>query len=226
MDRKTASLPVLCYHGVSDGFDSPWVLAENEFENQILELVRSGFGFCSLDEIISGRIDESKKYCAITFDDGRIVSESSLRLMDKYQISATFFIVINFIDGIRVPKKEQYCPFFSWEQIKGLISKNHTIGSHTVSHPRLHKLGPKEILFEMMESKKILEDKLKSECRHFALPYGDGDDALLACALSCQYESMSNIELKLNSLPFSGNTISRISVLSGKGLHPQVFQKI
>lgn len=90
MDRKTASLPVLCYHGVSDGFDSQWVLAENEFENQILELVRSGFVFCSLDEIISGRIDESKKYCAITFDDGRIVSESSLRIMDKYQISAAF----------------------------------------------------------------------------------------------------------------------------------------
>ncbi|GCE25373.1 hypothetical protein KDA_08570 [Dictyobacter alpinus] len=62
----------------------------------------------------------------------------------------------------------------TWEQIKemeasGLIS----FGAHTVNHPILANIAdPTELLFEIKESRRILEEKLGSPIRTFAYPVG------------------------------------------------------
>jgi peptidoglycan/xylan/chitin deacetylase (PgdA/CDA1 family) len=229
MDKINGSLTVLCYHGVADGFDSQWVISEAEFEKHIVTLVGSGFKFCSPDEISSGSLDSTQKYCAITFDDGRIISNNSLRLMEEYQISATFFITTNFIDNIKIPDEERYCPFLSWDQIEDLIKRNHIIGAHTISHPNLCKLSSEQVLYEMKESKKILEQKYDNTCNHFAAPYGQINELILSSAILSQYKTISNTDSHIHSLPFSGNTIDRIPIVKSKNLRdqvPQIFDQI
>lgn len=227
MDETKGFLTVLCYHGVADCYDSQWVINEAEFEEHILALVRTDVIFCSLDDITSGCLDSTKKYCAITFDDGRIVSNNSLRFMEKHKISATFFIATNFIDNISISDQEQYCPFFSWDQIGYLIKRNHIIGSHTISHHNMWDLSSEQVLFEMKESKKKLEQKFHIRCNHFAAPYGLLNESILSYAISCQYETISNTNNHINSMPFSGNTINRIPIVKGKELRvqiPQIFE--
>ena len=52
-------------------------------------------------------------------------------------------------------------------------SKYITIGSHTVTHPILPMCTDEESLFEIKESKRKLENILKTQVDHFAYPNGD-----------------------------------------------------
>ncbi len=61
----------------------------------------------------------------------------------------------------------------SWEQIKEL-SKDPlvTIGAHTVNHLPLDSLSYDKSKFEILESKKIIEDHILTEVKHFCYPIG------------------------------------------------------
>lgn len=50
-----------------------------------------------------------------------------------------------------------------------------TIGSHTVTHPRLSRLSEEAVYGEMEESRRKLEGWLNVEVRHFAYPFGRSD---------------------------------------------------
>ncbi len=61
----------------------------------------------------------------------------------------------------------------SWEQVISLA--NHslcTIGGHTISHPALSKLCMDEVLHEISEGKKRIEQKISQPISYFAYPYG------------------------------------------------------
>ncbi|WP_294539397.1 polysaccharide deacetylase family protein [uncultured Rhodoblastus sp.] len=52
-----------------------------------------------------------------------------------------------------------------------------TIGSHTLTHPRLALLAEADALAEMAQGRDRLELELGRPCRHFAYPYGDARSA-------------------------------------------------
>ncbi len=52
-----------------------------------------------------------------------------------------------------------------------------TIGAHTVNHLNLRKLTRDAVLREVMDSKHILEAKLKGPVHHFAYPFGSKEEA-------------------------------------------------
>ncbi len=61
----------------------------------------------------------------------------------------------------------------SWEQVTALADDELvTIGAHTKTHPRLNQLSNERALLEMVESKRIIESRLKKAVEHFAYPYG------------------------------------------------------
>ncbi|HEC99035.1 MAG TPA: polysaccharide deacetylase family protein, partial [Proteobacteria bacterium] len=47
-----------------------------------------------------------------------------------------------------------------------------TLGSHTMSHRKINQLSEADLIYEIQESKKIV-DKLQGHCETFAYPYGD-----------------------------------------------------
>jgi hypothetical protein len=49
-----------------------------------------------------------------------------------------------------------------------------TIGAHSVTHPILAGLSPREALAELLEAKTLLEGVLQTEIRHIAYPNGPG----------------------------------------------------
>lgn len=68
-------------------------------------------------------------------------------------------------------KNRELC--MNWEQIIDL-SKDElcTIGCHTVNHYRLNQLSIDEVKFEIIEAKKIIEQKTGKKVEHFAYPFG------------------------------------------------------
>ena len=71
--------------------------------------------------------------------------------------------------GVRVPS-ESGALMMNFEQVRRLAERGHIIGSHTMTHPNLAHVSLPEARFEMVESKLLLEQQLKSTVRHFSYP--------------------------------------------------------
>jgi peptidoglycan/xylan/chitin deacetylase (PgdA/CDA1 family) len=76
-------------------------------------------------------------------------------------------------------QREQFDPM-TWEQLSGMDPALISIGSHTLSHPILSTMTDSEIDFEVRESRRILEERLKRSVEFFCYPNGDYDDRIVA----------------------------------------------
>ena len=63
----------------------------------------------------------------------------------------------------------------TWEDLRSLDSKLITIGSHTMTHPILTTVEESEMRFEITESRRILEERLKRSIDFFCYPNGSFD---------------------------------------------------
>jgi len=61
----------------------------------------------------------------------------------------------------------------AWSEVRHLAQNGVEIGAHTVTHPILSRImDPAELLQEIGESKKRIEEELHQPVRHFCYPYG------------------------------------------------------
>lgn len=60
-----------------------------------------------------------------------------------------------------------------WDELRRLDPAIVTIGSHTLTHPILPALSPAQAVFEISESRRILEERLDRTVDLFAYPNGD-----------------------------------------------------
>lgn len=125
-------------------------------------------------------VPSDKCFVAFTFDDGFEECFTKIRpVLNDFWIKAGFFINPNFIDG-----NEEYQNNFkdnivytnkqpmNWDQITILKEEGHFIGAHTMDHIKLD-IDEGDILeYQIGESKKYIENKLKTKCDYFAFPYG------------------------------------------------------
>ncbi len=72
-----------------------------------------------------------------------------------------------------VPSETGRGLFMNWDQIKDLASKGMEIGSHSVSHPILSQItSPENLEFELVESKRVLEEQIGKTVSSFCYPVG------------------------------------------------------
>lgn len=58
----------------------------------------------------------------------------------------------------------------TWAQVRDLLKRGHTIGSHTINHPNLAKIPPADLKDEFEISKRTLESELSAPVKHFSYP--------------------------------------------------------
>ena len=180
---QRSNIRVLIYHDVK---------TEEQiklFKKQILILSKE-YDFISPNDL-QKKINntKSKNKILLTFDDG---FKSNRRLaeevLNKLNIKALFFIIADFIgtqkqskkykniinniypDG---PRENELSDPMDHEDIKFLISNEHEIGCHTLSHQMLSKVSSlKELNNEIISSKDKLEKDFGIKIKHFAFPFG------------------------------------------------------
>ena len=117
--------------------------------------------------LISYSLAEPIKAAIITFDDGRLSQYNYAKpILDKYNFKATFYIICN-----SVGKENR----MTWDNIQSLAEEGHEIGSHSMNHLRFGNLSDNEIKYEIIESKKCLENK-GFNVTSFSFPFNDGDN--------------------------------------------------
>ena len=61
----------------------------------------------------------------------------------------------------------------SWSELAGLAQDPLcTLGAHTIGHYAVARLSDKDAMYEMQESKRLVELEINRKVRHFAYPYG------------------------------------------------------
>lgn len=77
---------------------------------------------------------------------------------------------------VNLPAEEQGLDFLTWNQVRLLMTKGFSFGSHTCQHPILSKIPYDQLLEELIESKQKIELETSKEVLSFAYPNGLADD--------------------------------------------------
>lgn len=78
----------------------------------------------------------------------------------------------------------------SWTEIKEMVDSGLcTIGSHTVSHPGLTRIGIEACRYELEESKRIIDERIGCDVVHLSYPHSMEDDVVRRAVIDAGYVS-------------------------------------
>lgn len=177
----TVKVPILMYHYIRSGVPVTEELSYNlsvspeVLDQQLSFLASNGYQTISLNDLydsLENAIPLPPKSVILTFDDGyRDFYTSAFPLLKKYNLRAVVFYIVGYFN---------YPGYMTWNMLaeihnSGLVD----IESHTLGHPMLTKIDYIEAKREVVDSKKILEQKLNKKVKYFAYPYGDYDQGVV-----------------------------------------------
>src|SRR5262249_27168263 len=61
--------------------------------------------------------------------------------------------------------------YMTWQELRDARMEGVHIGSHTLTHPKLHALGDGQLAQEVSQSKFMIEDNLGAPVQSFSYPY-------------------------------------------------------
>ena len=191
-------LPILGYHNVAEApKDAPFKLlyvSPDRFERQLWTLRRLGLRGVSMSEGIARLRNSTSRGCVVlTFDDGYADTlTTAAPLLKQYGVRATCYVVSDALgtynrwDADHVREKK---PLMSREQLGQWLAAGMEVGSHSLSHPRLHELPQEAAQHEIAESRAALRNLLGVPIEHFAYPYGAFTADIVACVRRAGYSS-------------------------------------
>lgn len=177
-DSATMRVPILMYHYIEyvqdkkDTIRASLALSPYTFEQQVITLKEANFTFLTardLGDILDGKTEAPAHPVLLTFDDGyRDFYTDVYPILKKYQVKATAYIAPGLLDRPNYMLKKQ---------LKEISREDPfiEIGAHTVNHRGLKGLFKPFLLYEVNQSKKMLEDELRIPIVSFAYPYGAFD---------------------------------------------------
>ena len=186
--------PALLFHSVSDKspIDQSHI-TPNKFKQFLSYLIKHNYKTLTAYEMAvlsNDKIDPSESYVSLIFDDGfENFYTNVMPLLEQFNFKVSVFPVASSIGShtswdIYKPKKH-----LSKEQIQKISDAGHEIGSHTLSHPDLVLLSEKEIVHELSESKKILEDIIGKNVTSLSFPFGSWNMRVWNIAKKCGYNA-------------------------------------
>jgi peptidoglycan/xylan/chitin deacetylase (PgdA/CDA1 family) len=206
--RSSRRLVVLCYHNVRTG-------ERSAFAWQMDELLRAGSPV-DLDEAKMDSLEDL--LVAVTFDDGYAeIGRNALPELEKRGIPSTIFVPSGNLGGRPMWNRgrsgwSKEDRIFTLEELRDLLPPLVRIGSHTVSHADLTKLGTEEAFRELCRSKEELEGILGKPVDLVAFPYGANTEHLAELSRSAGYRFGLTNEPEVMRPGRSGFLLGRIRV--------------
>jgi peptidoglycan/xylan/chitin deacetylase (PgdA/CDA1 family) len=183
-------IPVLAYHKIDWGNKSLGWITINRFRSHLDTIKSYNYTTISLNDLYLYKTKSESipdNPIIITFDDGYENFYSIVYpILKKYNFTATNFLPTDFISNDKEDRhsnrewesktNNEYnfeAKHLIWDEIKEMNDNNFEFGSHTKSHhPNLRSLSDKLLEEEIIESKDIIEDKIKNHVYFFSYPYG------------------------------------------------------
>lgn len=189
----------LGYHSVTEDGPPYLSLTPGTFERQLDLLARSGYrsgGFADLEQLAAGtRLPGRRAF--LTFDDGfRDTVTTALPLMAARGFAGMAFVLPRHLDAGapldwpevagEARRRPQLMRSVDWPMVERLVEAGWEIGSHGLSHARLTGLGEEELRQELLDSRRLIAERL-GRCDLLAYPFGAWDDRVAAAAADAGY---------------------------------------
>ena len=121
-------------------------------------------GNASKSNRIARLCEQYDKFIALTFDDGpSTLTPQVLDLLEKYDATATFFVIGNQVDATTEPT------------IRRAVELGCEIGNHSFTHPYLSQLTPEEQAEQIAKTTAAIEQYAPTP-KHLRPPYMDADE--------------------------------------------------
>lgn len=193
-------IPVLVYHRVGEAPRTAphpgTYLRPSAFARQLWLLKTLGYRTVSARAYADSRLGRGgpmpEKPLLITFDDGsETVHSAALPALERHGFTAVVFVVASQLGGPaswdgELPGAEHRQ--LTADELKVLVKAGWSVGSHTLSHPRLTGVEAQQLGAELSGSKRVLEAALGAEVPWFAYPYGAYDARVRDAVSAAGYE--------------------------------------
>jgi peptidoglycan/xylan/chitin deacetylase (PgdA/CDA1 family) len=154
------------------------------FREQMTYLHQQGYNTIDLYDLSRAIADKQElppKPIIITLDDGyRDNYENAFPVLEEYGMTATFFVVTDFID-------RGHPDYMTWPMIDEMARSGMRFEPHSKSHPDLRGQDREFVIFQLLGSRETLEAHLDYRPRYFAYPSGRYDDQVLAIVEELDY---------------------------------------
>ena len=153
-----------------------------------------GYTVISLDDAVAGlRGDKAlpPRPLVLTFDDAYVdFLDNAAPVLQAHGYPATVYAVSGLVGATSswdAGVGPEPAPLMTAAQLREVQAMGFTIGSHSVSHPRLAQADDARIRAELTGSKAALEDMLGRPVDHFCYPYGSHDIRAVEAAAEAGY---------------------------------------
>jgi peptidoglycan/xylan/chitin deacetylase (PgdA/CDA1 family) len=156
-------LRILTYHRFADEARSPFSVAGHALDKQMRWLASSELqqGSDAVSDVLAGKEHDG---CLVTMDDGDpTVYEIAAPIFERYAIPYIVYAVPG-----RIGQNDHMTPV----QLRALSERGAEIGSHSMAHRSMTSLSPQDLMQDLVQSKKRLEDITGKAVSSFAYPFG------------------------------------------------------
>jgi peptidoglycan/xylan/chitin deacetylase (PgdA/CDA1 family) len=167
-ETMNAIITVLMYHAVCDergecaGADAHYAVTSHQFDSHLALTVQAGLRVRSVAHLLGMPADRTRSV-AFTFDDGHVSNGPAAERIARAGGSADFFV-----NPARVGKPHN----LGWSDLRSMADAGMSIQSHGQDHRYLDDLAPEEVVAQLVDSKKAIEDNLGRPVTLFAPPGG------------------------------------------------------
>jgi peptidoglycan/xylan/chitin deacetylase (PgdA/CDA1 family) len=173
-----AFLAVLLFHRVTDAIPEDGLTVGTRRFRDICRMLRRNFRVVPVAEILRllrAATPPPPRTVAVTFDDCYRDNLFAAQLLAEHGLPGCFFVPTAFVGTDTVFPWDAgltRMPNLTWDEVRAMAALGHEIGSHTVTHPDLGGVSAEQTRFELVESRRVLEEQLQRPVRWFAYPFG------------------------------------------------------
>jgi peptidoglycan/xylan/chitin deacetylase (PgdA/CDA1 family) len=200
-------IPILMYHEVASrplpGYQK-YTVSPAAFAAQMAWLAAARYTTVGFDDLLAHRLGRGRlprRPVIVTFDDGyEDCAEHAVPPLRARGFVATFFLVAGLVgDTTRwlTPGRGFELPLMSWATARRLEASGFSCGSHSMTHPHLARITDEACSAELLDSRRLLEERLGHAVRHFAYPWGSVDQRVQAHASEAGYQSACSVRIGL-----------------------------
>lgn len=187
---RTIRIPILMYHYLStppanaDIYRQDLSVPPELFAAHLDRLQAEGYTTISLYDLMANLQQGAslpEQPVILTFDDGyRDNYENAFPLLHERQMTATFFLVIDFINNER-PE------YLTWDMVRAMYAGGMAIEVHGLDHSSLRKRSRADLEFQALRSYETIQDRIGSRPRFLSYPAGEYDANTIEMVQSAGY---------------------------------------
>ena len=221
LPKHHVTVPILMYHriNVSDPAEPAvsrrLTVHPDDFARQMAWLKRRGYRTVTQRELFAALFRGrplGPRPVLITFDDGyRDVFFKASPVLSRHGFRATAYVISG-----RISAGDS--SFLTWPMLHALERRGIEVGSHTVLHRDLTRLGTAEAMAELVESRRRLERELGHPVQWLAYPFGRCNARVEALARRAGYVLATTTEPGVRQSASGPLALRRLRVLDSTGV--------